>query len=100
CAASSTRKGNLPLPAMRPRRVMSKNHAGADASLRPAERSSAGGFDCTVPWRPRYERPDGRMRPSLREHRCFPLLNDSAFRGFDEPDEHLDIFTEMGFGLQ
>src|SRR5882762_4686559 len=40
------------------------------------------------------------MRPSLREQRCFPLLNYSAFRCFDEADEHFDIFTEIGFGFQ
>src|ERR1700687_4119993 len=99
-AASSTRKGNLPLPAMRPRRVMNRNHVGADAFVRPAERSSAEGFDCTVPWLPRPARPDRRMRPSLREQPPSPLLNHSAFGGFDESDEHFDIFAQIGFGLQ
>src|SRR5258706_15140047 len=99
-AASSTRKGNLPLPAIRPRRVISTYHVAADECVRPAERSSAEGFDCRVPRVLRSAHPDGRMRPSLREHQCCSLLNHSTFRRFNKADQHFNIFAKIGFCFQ
>src|SRR4029077_19655154 len=62
---------------MRPRRVMSKNQPLRSFAPR-----------------------DSRGRLSLRRQMRLPLFNYSAFRRFDEPDEHLDVFAEIGFGLQ
>src|SRR5258708_28521129 len=96
-AASSTRKGNLPLPAIRPRRVISTYHVAADECVHPAEQSFAGRFDRTVPRVPRSPHPDGRMRPSLREQRCCSLLNHPAFGRFTKADDHLNIFATIDF---